>query len=162
MKYLTKWLKKTRGTWYKICTQLASLGPRTCFSITPNFSNSCSTKFVSPMENLKGNKDMNSWSAMKRYTNRKFCGFFYCITINHHLRNYTEKSCVKDAKVFLNYCDVKIMSLWAKQHVWPQLIVPSNCLQQHQGYTRTKFCKAKSHGMSVQITCKVLKGTTHC
>lgn len=35
-----------------MCIQLASPGPGTCFKITPHFSNSLRTKFVSAGENL--------------------------------------------------------------------------------------------------------------
>jgi len=38
--------------WYKICIQFASLGPGTCLRTTPHFSNSRSTKLVSPGKNL--------------------------------------------------------------------------------------------------------------
>lgn len=36
-----------------MCIQLASLGPGTCFKMTPHFSNSRKTKFVSAAENLE-------------------------------------------------------------------------------------------------------------
>lgn len=39
-------------TWQRMCIQLAFLGPGTCFSTTPHFSNSRKTKLVSPGENL--------------------------------------------------------------------------------------------------------------
>ena len=36
-----------------MCNQLASLGPGTCFKISPHFSNSLKTMLVSPGENLQ-------------------------------------------------------------------------------------------------------------
>lgn len=41
-----------------MCIQLASLGPGTCFKITPHFSNSLKTKFVSAGENLQRTNTM--------------------------------------------------------------------------------------------------------
>ena len=47
-------------TWYKMCIQLASLGPETCFKISPHFSNSLKTKLVSYGENLHRNSIFKS------------------------------------------------------------------------------------------------------
>ena len=66
--------QKLKRTWYRMCIQLASLGPGTCFKITPHFSNSLKTKFVSDGENLEIKKNSiigPQWNKCLYKTNKK-------------------------------------------------------------------------------------------
>lgn len=54
-----------------MCIQLASLGPGTCFKITPHFSNSRKTRLVSPGENLETNSRISSVEYKGKCQRRK-------------------------------------------------------------------------------------------